>query len=42
MCGRRSKIKDAYLKLIFTRTRQESYQHEGVQIVDAAAWLIDN
>ncbi|MBQ3378600.1 MAG: ATP-binding protein [Clostridia bacterium] len=35
------KIKDAYPKMILTRTRQEAYQHEGVQIVDVADWLIE-
>ncbi len=34
------KIKDAYPKTILTRTRQETYQHEGVQIIDVADWLI--
>ena len=34
------KIKDAYPKMILTRTRQEAYQYEGVQIVDVADWLI--
>ncbi len=34
------KIKDAYPKMILTRTRQEAYQHEGVHIVDVADWLI--
>ena len=34
------KIKDAYPKLILTRTRQEAYQYEGVQIVDVADWLV--
>ena len=34
------KIKDAYPKMILTRTRQEAYQYEGVQIVDAADWLL--
>ena len=33
------KIKDAYPKMILTRTRQETYQYEGVQIVDVADWL---
>lgn len=34
------KIKDAYPKMILSRTRQETYQHEGVHIVDVADWLI--
>lgn len=35
------KIKDAYPKMILTRTRQEAYQDEGVQIMDVADWLIN-
>ncbi|WP_281691460.1 ATP-binding protein [Neglectibacter timonensis] len=34
------KIRDAYPKMILTRTRQEAYQYEGVQIVDVADWLL--
>ena len=36
------KIKDAYPKMILTRTRQEAYQYEGVQIVDVADWLLND
>ena len=35
------RIKDAYPKMILTRTRQEAYQYEGIQIVDVADWLIN-
>ena len=34
------KIRDAYPKMILTRTRQEAYQYEGVKIVDVADWLV--
>lgn len=33
------RIKDAYPKMILTRTRQEPYQYEGVKIIDMADWL---
>ena len=36
------RIRDAYPKIILTRTRQEAYQYEGVQIVDVADWLLQN
>ena len=34
------RIRDAYPKLLLTRTRQEAYQYEGVQIIDVADWLL--
>ena len=34
------RIKDNYPKMVLTRTHQEAYQHEGIQIVDVADWLI--
>ena len=34
------KIKDNYPKMILTRTHQEAYQYEGIQIVDVADWLL--
>ncbi len=36
------RIRDAYPKLLLSRTRQEAYQYEGVQIVDVADWLLQN
>lgn len=33
-------IKDNYPKLLLTRTHQEAYQYEGIQIFDVADWLL--
>lgn len=35
-------IPDAYPKMIITRIYQPAYQYEGVKIIDAADWLMDN
>lgn len=32
-------IKDAYPKMILTRTHCEEYQYEGIKIIDIASWL---
>ena len=35
------RIKDAYPKMILSRTRQEGYKYEGVEITDVADWLLN-
>lgn len=32
-------IRDAYAKILIARTRHETYQYEGVQIIDICNWL---
>ncbi len=35
------RIRDAYPKLLLARIYQPAYQHEGIQIIDAAEWLAE-
>ena len=34
-------IRDAYPKILITRTHHDSYQYEGIRIIDIADWLIN-
>lgn len=35
-------IRDAYPRFLIARTKHDTYQYEGIQIVDAANWLVGN
>ena len=35
------KIRDAYPKLLVARTHHETYQYEGIQVIDITNWLTE-
>ena len=35
------KIRDAYPKMVISRTYQPCRQYEGIEIIDAAEWLVE-